>query len=102
MQWHWDTGRFCGVGHRREIRTLNRIRLWCACEIDRRLREGKQPFGQTDELYDIGSSGSLDHRLRICEADVFRSEDAQTARDENRIGAAFDHSRQPVERRVDV
>ena len=99
MQRHWHASSFFGVCRGCEIRTLDCVRLGCAREINRRLREWKQSFRQTDQLHDVGSGSGLDHRLRIRESDVFGSENAQASRDVDRIGAAFDHSREPVERR---
>ena len=46
---------------------------------------------------DLCGRGGLDHCVRVGEADVFGSEDAEPSCDEDRVGAAFDHSRQPVQ-----
>ena len=94
--------RFPRRRHGRVISIHDGVRFRRARQIDRRLRKRKQTFGQADELNDVGGGRGLDHRLRIGEADVFGSENAETPRDEDRIGAAFDHARQPVKRGVHI
>src|SRR5205085_7128993 len=73
-----------------------------ACKIDGRLREWVESFGQPNEFRYLRGGGGLHHRLRVCESDVLGGEYAEAARDEERISAALNQTREPVERRVGV
>ena len=50
-----------------------------AGQVDGCLGQGKQRFGKTDQVRDLRGGRGLDDRLRVSEADVFGSEDAQSS-----------------------
>ena len=86
-----------GIGGGGRVGLHHEVRLGCLGQIDGCLGQWKEGFGQTDQVGDLCCRGGLHHRVRVGQADVFGSQDAQPSRDEDWIGPAFDHSRQPVQ-----
>ncbi len=89
VQWHGLSGSFHCIGNGCVVGEFYGIGFRSVSKIDRGLREREQSFGQANKLNDLGSRRSLDHCLWIGQANVFRGQYAQAARDEYRIGATF-------------
>ena len=90
-------GRRGGIGGGGRVGALDQVGLGSLGQVNRRLRQRKEGFGQADQVRDLRGGRSLHDRLRIGQADIFGGEDAQPSCDEDRVGAAFDHPRQPVQ-----
>ena len=86
-----------GIGGGRRVRLHDQVGLRCLGQVNGRLRQRKEGFGKTDQVGDLRGGRGLHDRLRVGQADVLGSEDAQPSRDEDRVCTAFDHPRQPVQ-----
>ena len=79
-----------------------RIGFGGAGQIEHALRQRDLAFGAAEKIEYILGRQRLLHGLRIGQADILHRRAHQAAGDEQRLLAAGQHARQPVERRVGV
>src|SRR5262245_33767712 len=92
--------RRAGVFGRGLVSHTDLVRFGSAGEIDGRFGQCQTSFGESDQMRSLRGRGGKNERLRVGQADVFGGMMNDTARDVHRIFVGFDHSGQPVERRV--
>ena len=90
------------VLRRRADRHRAGVRLRCRRQVADRVRQVQLALRQSDALDRVPRRVRQHDRERVGVADIFRCEDDQPPGDEPRVFAAFEHPRQPVERRVGV
>ena len=83
-------------------RYVARVRLRCAREVDRRLREVQARLRQPDVLDGLGGGDCDQQRARIRVADVLGREHDHSPRDEARVFAALEHRGEVVDARVGI
>ena len=84
------------VGGERGV-TLGRER-----EIERRFREGQEALRHADEMDGVLRGDRDGERARVRQSDIFRRQDDEAPRHEERVLAGLQHAGEPVERRVRI
>ena len=83
-------------------RLVYAVRLGRGGQIYHRLHNGQLTLGRAEEVIRVLGCNSYGKRPRIGQPDVFRRHPYHTSREEQRIFAAVDHSRQPIQRSLHV
>ena len=66
------------------------------------MRERIKAFGHSDEVHRLLRGNRHLDPLRIGKSDVLRGQDHQPARDKERVLAAVDHAREPIDRGIRI
>ena len=78
------------------------VRFGRGGEVEHGLGDRELALGRAEALVDVPGGERLRQRLRVGHADVLGGEADQAAGDEERVLAAGEHAREPVEGRVGV
>ena len=83
-------------------RVIGGVRFRRGREIDHELRHRQLALGRAEPVVGVPGGERLHQRLRVGEADILDRRAGQPAQDIDRVLAAGQHARQPIERRVGV
>ncbi len=83
-------------------RGVGGVRFRRGGEIDHQLRDRQFALGRAEPVVGVPGGERLHQRLRVGEADILDRGAGQPAQDVDRVLAAGQHARQPIERRIGI